>query len=366
MPHVNARWSQISTASQPARSASCARPTNVRGSAYVPMFATRRPCFTARECTPRRAGRRPTGRTRTSLSSTDARELAEEVWPVPRQRRRDEHEQLVDQVALEERRRERRPAFEQERLHAFARERVQLLLGRARTQLELRPLRQRPEPEREPTRLSHDLDPARVEPRIVGAHGAHPDRDGVGPAPAARARAAATPRRRSSATPAASRARRASWPPCRSRTAALAAHVSHASFSAPRLGQVEHVHLDAEVAQSLDTPPGFGSSAPTTTLATPAPAIASTHGGVRAEPRARLERDVERRPARATARGTQRDHLGVGAAGVFVPALPHHGAAGGDHDGSDDGVRVRPPAPSLGELERPVHVTHCSACTKRR
>ena len=99
--------------------------------------------------------------------------------PSPGERRRDEDEQLVDEVGGEERRRERRPALEQQRLHALGGERAQLLLERAGAQLELGALRQRPAAEREPARLARGADVARVEPRRVGAHGAHPDRDRV-------------------------------------------------------------------------------------------------------------------------------------------------------------------------------------------
>ena len=114
------------------------------------------------------------------IEAARRREVAEEAWARAREARRDEHEQLLDQVALEERRRECRPALEQQRLDALRTERAQLLLGRARAQLQARPGRQRAQPEREPTRLTHDRDVPRVELRVVGAHRAHPDRDRIG------------------------------------------------------------------------------------------------------------------------------------------------------------------------------------------
>ena len=92
---------------------------------------------------------------------------------------RDEEEQLVDEAGCEERRGERRAALEQERLDALRGERTQLLLERAGAQLELRPVRQRAAAEGEPPWLPRRFDVARVEPRRVGAHRPHPDRDGV-------------------------------------------------------------------------------------------------------------------------------------------------------------------------------------------
>ena len=121
----------------------------------------------------------PTGRVEAWSSSLGARELAEEARPVARQGRRDEDEQLVDEPGLEERRRERRPALEQDRLHALGRERRELLLERPRAQLELGARRQRPAAEREPARLPGDRDISRVEPRRIGPHRPHPDRDRI-------------------------------------------------------------------------------------------------------------------------------------------------------------------------------------------
>ena len=63
----------------------------------------------------------PTCRTDVRVSSRNAREVVEEVRPLARELRRHEEQQLVDQPALEERRRDRRAAFEQERLHALRR-----------------------------------------------------------------------------------------------------------------------------------------------------------------------------------------------------------------------------------------------------
>ena len=70
----------------------------------------------------------------------------------------DEHEQLVDEIGREERGRERRPAFEQQRADALVAERAQLVLERPAAQLELRALGQRATAEREPARLRDGAD----------------------------------------------------------------------------------------------------------------------------------------------------------------------------------------------------------------
>src|SRR3954471_14027046 len=106
-------------------------------------------------------------------------QIAEDRRPRAREDGRDEQEQLVDEAGLEERGRESRAAFEQERLDALHRERAQLLLEQAAAQLELGSLRQRPPPEGEPPRLTRGTGVAGVEPRRVGPHRPHPDRDCV-------------------------------------------------------------------------------------------------------------------------------------------------------------------------------------------
>src|SRR5207344_2494503 len=65
--------------------------------------------------------------------------------PCPRSRKRrgDEDEQLVDQVGREEGGGQGRPAFEEERLHSLVGEHRQLVVQRARAELELRARRQR-------------------------------------------------------------------------------------------------------------------------------------------------------------------------------------------------------------------------------
>ena len=86
---------------------------------------------------------------------------------------------LSTRPCLEERRRERRPALEQDRLHALGRECSELLLERPRAQLEVGVRRQRPPAEGEPARLPGDGDIAGVEPRRIRPHRPHPDRDRI-------------------------------------------------------------------------------------------------------------------------------------------------------------------------------------------
>src|SRR5205823_12602310 len=110
---------------------------------------------------------------------TGAWEVAEEPRAGARQRRRDEDEQPVDEPRLEKGGRDRGAAFQQQRLHAFGRERSQLVLEAVRPKLELQPLAQRPASEGKPPRLPLDSDAPRVETRLVGPYRAHPDGDGV-------------------------------------------------------------------------------------------------------------------------------------------------------------------------------------------
>ena len=97
----------------------------------------------------------------------------------------------------------------------------------------------------------------------------------------------------------------------------------------------------------------------------PAAMTASAHGGVVAVVRARLERDVERRAARALAGRLERDDLGVRAAVPLVPALADDLAVA-DDDGADDGFGYASSAAALGQLERPLEAHSCEACTSRR
>ena len=108
-----------------------------------------------------------------------AREPGEHPRPVAGEARRDEDEQLVDEACLEERCSERRTALEEQRLDAVGRELLELLAERSRAELELGALGQRAAPERDPARLPHDGNVARVETWVVPAHRAHPDGDRV-------------------------------------------------------------------------------------------------------------------------------------------------------------------------------------------
>jgi hypothetical protein len=81
--------------------------------------------------------------------------------------------------------------------------------------------------------------------------------------------------------------------------------------------------------------------------------------------RARLEADVERRargiPAAASALLERRD-LGVGAAELGVKALADR-LAFPDQDSPDHRIGTDPPAPPLGELERPTKERSILLCS---
>ena len=69
---------------------------------------------------------------------------------------------------------------------------------------------------------------------------------------------------------------------------------------------------------------------------------------------ARLERDVDVRPARVTARLAQGIHLRVRQSRFLVMAAADHPAAA-DHDGADGRIGMRPPATLLRLGEREAH-----------
>src|SRR3954453_1064355 len=92
-------------------------------------------------------------------------------------RRSHEEEHLVHEARFEERRGERRPAFEEERLDALAPELRERLRERPADELQVTPPRQRSHTEGEPPGLARRVDAASVETRRVGANRSHPDRD---------------------------------------------------------------------------------------------------------------------------------------------------------------------------------------------
>ena len=72
------------------------------------------------------------------MKEVEARcEIADRPRSFANQDGRDEEEQLVDEACREKRRGQRRAALEQQRLDALRRQRAQLLVERARAQLEL-------------------------------------------------------------------------------------------------------------------------------------------------------------------------------------------------------------------------------------
>ena len=156
---------------------------------------------TARAGTPRRARLLRRARCAGGAARAAPRASPSKRGPSPASDGRDEEEQLVDEACGEERGRERRAALEQQRLDAFGGERAQLLLERPAAQLELRALRQRAAPEREPARLRRARR-RRARRAAARRRAPFPSR----PRPrrtrrAARARAGATPRPRPSGGP---------------------------------------------------------------------------------------------------------------------------------------------------------------------
>ena len=216
------------------------------------------------------------------MSASGSLEAGRRARPGARERRRDEEEQLVDEAGLEERARERRAALEQQRLDALGGERAQLVLERARAELELGALRQRAAAEREPARLARRVDVARVEARVLEPHRAHPDRDGVGGG----AQLVHEPARLLARDPALAGHGDAAVERDRrlvgDERAAERDPRAPGLVLAPRLEAVGELDLDAR-SRSRSSPPcasGFGSSEPATTRAMPAASIASTQGGV--------------------------------------------------------------------------------------
>ena len=232
----------------------------------------------------------------------------------------------------------------------------ELVRERAAAQLELRALRQRAAPEREPARLAASAPTSRASSRGASAR--------TVPIPTATASDAA----RSSCT-----RRRDSSPETQRRpgtvtrpssvTAALYVtngrpsdfQTRHASFCR-RAARSSRSSTSMPAARRRSRPrpstTGFGSRAPTTTRATPGVDDRVGAGRRAAVVRARLERHVERRTARRVARLLERDRLGVADAVVLVPALADDLAVAHD-DRADDRMMIAGlPAPALGELER--------------
>ena len=80
--------------------------------------------------------------------------------------------------------------------------------------------------------------------------------------------------------------------------------------------------------------------------------------------RAGLERHVHRRPRgilSAAPAVLERRPLGVNATELGVEALADHLSVA-DDDGADQRVRADPPAPALGELQRPPEVSPIRGC----
>ena len=108
-----------------------------------------------------------------------ARKARDHPRPFSRELSSDEHEQLVDEILLEERRGERRSALQKQRLDTVSGKRLELLSERARAELELGAFRKRSTSKGNPPWLPEDRDIAGVEARVVPANRSHADRDRV-------------------------------------------------------------------------------------------------------------------------------------------------------------------------------------------
>ena len=122
----------------------------------------------------------PTRRASMRESSSGRGKPSSIPGPSPEIRGATKTSSLSTSPRLEERCGEGRPAFEENGLDAVGGELLELLAERSRAELELGPFRQRASPERDSARLLDYRHIARVEAWVVGAHRAHPDRDGVG------------------------------------------------------------------------------------------------------------------------------------------------------------------------------------------
>src|SRR5262245_5700079 len=266
-----------------------------------------------------------------------------------RDRRRHEEQHLVDEVFLEERGREGRAAFEQERLHVLLGEPPELFVEGAREELELRAVGKGPLPERKPSGLTHDLDVASVEPRVVRSDGSHPDGDGV----RGRAQLVHEPPALIARDPALSRHAH----PHVQRHCGLVRHerppepgpgepglVLHA-----RLPEVDELDADTRLAQAGD-PVACRILCSDDDLRDSCGDDRFDAGWRRPVMVAGLERDVERRLPGGADGWLERDDLRVRPALPLVPAFADDGSAA-DDDRSDDRVRMRRPAPALGELD---------------
>src|SRR5262249_60051632 len=95
------------------------------------------------------------------------------------QHRRGIDQELVDEVFLQESRRESRSTLEHKRLHALGGEPTELVGERPAAKLEVRAFGERPPAEGKPSGLARRIHSAGVEAWIVDAYSPHPDGNGV-------------------------------------------------------------------------------------------------------------------------------------------------------------------------------------------
>ena len=122
----------------------------------------------------------PIGRDSRRASASGARKPGEHPRPVAGELRRDEDEQLVDEICSRNAAASVGPPSRRSDWTPSAASASSSSRSGSRAQLELGAVRQRPAAEREPARLPDDGHVAGVESRVLPAHRSHSDRDGVG------------------------------------------------------------------------------------------------------------------------------------------------------------------------------------------
>ncbi len=225
------------------------------------------------------------------------------------------------------------------------------------SELELGVVRERPAPERDSARLAHDRDVARVEPRVVPAHGSHADGDRVG----LRAQEVDEPTRVLAGHPA--RAGNGDATVQGDRDLVRHEGATERDPGSPLLDLLPAAesrlvigdrHLDTGLAQPFEAAAGnprvrvrlTGNDAPDSCLEQRVDARRRI-----AVVRARFERDVDGRAGGSRAGRGERIRLRVRLPLALVPALADDLAVR-DHDRADDRVRAGRPTALLRQLQR--------------
>ena len=304
---------------------------------------------------------------RVSPSDSSTRSSGANKGPLAGDARCDEQQQLVDEARTQERLRERRAAFEQQRLHSFVRERRGARPRATGAQLELGSVRKGPRPKASRRGCAH----ASTSRAVNCGSSAR-----TVPMPTATAstcaRSSCTRRRDSS--PEIQREPGVATRPS-SVTASFkvtngrrsATQVRHASFCVRAASESAMLDLDTGSAQAhraRRAASGFGIERARDDLRDSGGEHRLRARRRRAVMRARLHRHVERRALCAVTGSVERDHLRVRPALALVPTLAHHFAVTND-DRADDRIRIGGAAASLRELERAFE-THANSSSSRR